>query len=152
MGSFLLTSGKKADCTRRSSQAVPHPSTNRALCRLTSEVRRDPVHSTRYGRQRGVYARSVRMTPIGKMHGGPPRGHMGFLRPIVWSGVPVFLSRVPLFWSRVPLFLVTQSRKKCYILNNFRVGTLKLPLKFALKLRAAAQLQGAEANRPDGNH
>ena len=42
----------KADSTRRSSQAVPHPSTNRALCRLTSEVRRDPVHSTRYGRQR----------------------------------------------------------------------------------------------------
>ena len=42
----------KADSTQRSSQAVPHPSTNRALCRLTSEVRRDPVHSTRYGRQR----------------------------------------------------------------------------------------------------
>ena len=42
----------KADSTRRSSQAVPHPSTNRALRRLTSEVRRDPVHSTRYGRQR----------------------------------------------------------------------------------------------------
>ena len=30
----------------------PHPSTNRALRRLTSEVGRDPVHSTRYGRQR----------------------------------------------------------------------------------------------------
>ena len=43
---------KKADSTLRSSQAVPHPSTNRALRRLTSEVRRDPVHSTRYGRQR----------------------------------------------------------------------------------------------------
>ena len=42
----------KADSTLRSSQAVPHPSTNRALCRLTSEVERDPVHSTRYGRQR----------------------------------------------------------------------------------------------------
>ena len=42
----------KADSTLRSSQAVPHPSTNRALCRLTSEVRRDPVYSTRYGRQR----------------------------------------------------------------------------------------------------
>ena len=41
----------KADSTLRSSQAVPHPSTNRALCRLTSEVRRDPVYSTRYGRQ-----------------------------------------------------------------------------------------------------
>ena len=43
---------RKADSTLRSSQAVPHPSTNRALRRLTSEVERDPVHSTRYGRQR----------------------------------------------------------------------------------------------------
>ena len=42
----------KADSTLRSSRAVPHPSTDRALCRLTSEVGRDPVHSTRYGRQR----------------------------------------------------------------------------------------------------
>ena len=42
----------KADSTRRCSQAVPHPSTNRALRRLTSEVGRDPVYSTRYGRQR----------------------------------------------------------------------------------------------------
>ena len=45
---------KKADSTRRCSQAVPHPNTNRALCCLTSEVRRDPVYSTRYGRQRKV--------------------------------------------------------------------------------------------------
>ena len=44
----------KADSTLRSSQAVPHPSTNRALRRLTSEVGRDPVHSTRYGRQRVI--------------------------------------------------------------------------------------------------
>ena len=43
---------KKAYSTQRSSQAVPHPSTNRALCCLTSDVERDPVHSTRYGRQR----------------------------------------------------------------------------------------------------
>ena len=41
----------KADSTLGSSRAVPHPSTNRALRRLTSEVRRDPVYSTRYGRQ-----------------------------------------------------------------------------------------------------
>ena len=45
----------KAGSTLRSSQAVPHPSSNRALCRLTSEVRRDPVHSTWYGRQRYLY-------------------------------------------------------------------------------------------------
>ena len=45
---------EKADSTLRSSQAVPHPSTNRALRRLTSEVGRDPVYSTRYGRQRSV--------------------------------------------------------------------------------------------------
>ena len=43
---------QKADSTLRSSRAVPHPSTNRALRRLTSEVGRDPVYSTRYGRQR----------------------------------------------------------------------------------------------------
>ncbi len=48
----------KAGSTLRSSRAVPHPSTNRALRRLTSEVGRDPVHSTRYGRQRlGATAR-----------------------------------------------------------------------------------------------
>ena len=46
------TTKQKADSTLRSSRAVPHPSTNRALRRLTSEVGRDPVHSTRYGRQR----------------------------------------------------------------------------------------------------
>ena len=47
--------GAKADSTLRASRAVPHPSTDRALRRLTSEVRRDPVHSTRYGRQRKVF-------------------------------------------------------------------------------------------------
>ena len=41
----------KADSTLRTSRAVPQPSTDRALCRLTSEVERAPVHSTRYGRQ-----------------------------------------------------------------------------------------------------
>ena len=48
----------KAGSTQRSSRAVPHPSTNRALRRLTSEVGRDPVHSTRYGRQRMLYVAS----------------------------------------------------------------------------------------------
>ena len=43
---------EKADSTLRSTQAVPHPSTDRALRCLTSEVKRDPVHSTRYGRRR----------------------------------------------------------------------------------------------------
>ena len=46
---------EKADSTLRSSQAVPHPSTNRALCCLTSEVERDPLHSTRYGRRRNTF-------------------------------------------------------------------------------------------------
>ena len=51
--SLHMTLGlEKAGSTLRSSQAVPHPSTNRALRRLTSEFGRDPVHSTRYGRQR----------------------------------------------------------------------------------------------------
>ena len=41
---------EKASSTRRASQAVPHPSTDRALQRLTSEFGRDPVYSLRYGR------------------------------------------------------------------------------------------------------
>ena len=41
---------KRASSTLRSSQAVPHPSTDRALRRLTSEFGRDPVYSARYGR------------------------------------------------------------------------------------------------------
>ena len=66
-----------ADSTRRSSQAVPHPSTNRALCRLTSEVGRDPVHSTRYGRQRhpcGAWARTAWQSDA------PPRPRPGQAR------------------------------------------------------------------------
>ena len=35
---------EKADSTLRTSQAVPHPSTIRALSHLTSEVERDPVY------------------------------------------------------------------------------------------------------------
>ena len=41
---------QKASSTLRASRAVPHPGTDRALRRLTSEFGRDPVHSTRYGR------------------------------------------------------------------------------------------------------
>ena len=51
LGKAPLGNAAKADSTLRTSRAVPHPSTIRALCRLTSEVERDPVHSTRYGRQ-----------------------------------------------------------------------------------------------------
>jgi hypothetical protein len=50
--SWISRKSMKADSTLRTSRAVPHPSTDRALCRLPSEVERDPVHSTRYGRQR----------------------------------------------------------------------------------------------------
>ena len=42
----------KADSTLECSQAVPNPGTSWALSRLTSGVESDPVHSTRYGRQR----------------------------------------------------------------------------------------------------
>ena len=42
----------RADSTLGTSRAVTHPNTNRGLCRLPSEVERDPAHLTRYGRQR----------------------------------------------------------------------------------------------------
>jgi hypothetical protein len=52
---FLLVmaaKSKKANGTRRTSQAVPHPSTIRALRCLTSEFGWDRVHSAQYGRWR----------------------------------------------------------------------------------------------------
>ena len=62
----------KADSTRRCSQAVPHPSTNRALRRLTSEVGRDPVCSTRYGRQREIGAEKRELFITGLSHSLAP--------------------------------------------------------------------------------
>ena len=49
----------KASSTLRASRAVPHPGTDRALRRLTSEFGRDPVHSTRYGRWQEECSRGV---------------------------------------------------------------------------------------------
>jgi hypothetical protein len=65
----------KADSTLRTSRAVPHPSTNRALCRLTSEVERDPVHSTRYGRQR-KHPKAAK-APKNRVFFSPPRHARG---------------------------------------------------------------------------
>ena len=41
---------QKVSSTLRTSRAVTHPSTIRALHGLTSEFRWDPVHSMQYGR------------------------------------------------------------------------------------------------------
>ena len=49
--SFLLMI-RRADSNLRFSQVVPHPSINQAMRRLTLEVERDLVHSTRSGHQR----------------------------------------------------------------------------------------------------
>ena len=70
---------QKADSTLRSSRAVPHPSANRALRRLTSEVRRDPVHKTRYGRRRILSSLNI--------HFGVP-GHIGNIPFSKCSPVP----------------------------------------------------------------
>ena len=69
---------EKADSTLRTSQAVPHPSTIRALSCLTSEVGRDPVHSTRYGRQRKLSPTS----DFGGLGGPTPFDR---LAPLAWQ-------------------------------------------------------------------
>ena len=46
---------KKANSTLRASRAVPHPSTDRAFRRLTSEFGWDRVYSTKYGRWRNQH-------------------------------------------------------------------------------------------------
>ena len=69
--------GAKAGSTQRCSQAVPHPGTSRALHRLTSEVRRDLVHSTRYGRQQ-KHLRAVFISPAKPPHAvSLARRHVG---------------------------------------------------------------------------
>ena len=65
---------EKADSTSGCSRAVPHPSTNQALCRLTSEVGRDPVYSTRYGRQRMPYFPCAHVLEFFFAHGAATRG------------------------------------------------------------------------------
>ena len=67
---------KKADSTLRTSQAVPHPSTIRALSCLTSEVKRDPVYSTRYGRQRKICDFFSFCVNIQKSLPNPPLGRV----------------------------------------------------------------------------
>ena len=49
---IIIIKNIKAGGTQGCSQTVPQSSTDRALRRLTSEFGRDPVYSTRYGRQR----------------------------------------------------------------------------------------------------
>ena len=49
---WLAFWAKKANSTLRASRAVPHPSTDRAFRRLTSEFGWDRVYSTKYGRWR----------------------------------------------------------------------------------------------------
>ena len=46
---------KEASSTLRTSRAVTHPGTIRALRSLTSEFGWDPVHSTQYGRWRNAH-------------------------------------------------------------------------------------------------
>ena len=46
---------QKANSTLRASRAVPHPSTDRAFHRLTSEFRWDRVYSMKYGRWQPLF-------------------------------------------------------------------------------------------------
>ena len=89
----------KADSTRRSSQAVPHPSTNRALRCLTSEVGRVPAYSTRYGRQQRTPANEATHSKQGQrqrqQQRSSPEGFMvssclraRLQRPPMWGSSP----------------------------------------------------------------
>ena len=53
----------------RDSQAVTHPSTNRARRCLTSVIRREPVYSTWYGRRRRGKSKTRSGSTIGKFLG-----------------------------------------------------------------------------------
>ena len=70
---------QKANSTLRASRAVPHPSTDRAFRRLTSEFGWDRVHSTKCGRWR--------KHPIPKRHEAaeaPPRIRLSRWKTFIW--------------------------------------------------------------------
>ena len=85
---------EKADSTLRSSQAVPHPSTDRALRCLTSEVKRDPVHSTRYGRRRRLWHRD-RSLQLLEPRNGKHRDRWGGFCPSTGIILPPFWEHRP---------------------------------------------------------
>jgi hypothetical protein len=104
-----LSQQEKADSTPRSSQAVPHPSTNRALRRLTSEVRRDPVHSTRYGRQREA-ARWVNAA------------HSAFTTPFVVLACSSDIAPLPIDLSDVEAHIIGGDAFLQFHLANLRIA------------------------------
>jgi hypothetical protein len=59
-----LKQKQKANSTLRASRAVPHPSTDRAFRRLTSEFGWDRVCSTKYGRWRMLTTKHRRLHGI----------------------------------------------------------------------------------------
>ena len=67
---------QKANSTLRASRAVPHPSTDRAFHRLTSEFRWDRVYSMKYGRWQLLF-QNLKL-----------QAENGFLNPkIRWFGI-----------------------------------------------------------------
>ena len=86
---------KKADSTLRSSRAVPHPSTDRALRRLTAEVGRDPVHSTRYGRQRYPHS-SWRSTMLMTWNNSEITSNPQCNNSNCWAEAPIKIARMTL--------------------------------------------------------
>ena len=67
---FNKTEIEKANSTLRASRAVPHPSTDRAFRRLTSEFGWDRVYSTKYGRWRNHFFRTAHKS----------ENHIGYLK------------------------------------------------------------------------
>lgn len=96
---------RKASSTLRASQAVPHPSTDRALQRLTSEFGRDPVYSLRYGRQRirqapprqdGCRRKSQKTRSLKKTASMEPKRTIYQLEAILQKSPQPFWLKVPL--------------------------------------------------------
>jgi hypothetical protein len=117
----------KADSTLRSSQAVPHPSTNRALRRLTSEVGRDPVYSTRYGRQRELCGPACGRQ-FAKQHQRRQTAPAPFRQTPAVSGHPFDGHRVCWAEARVKIARMTLTIKLDGNWNSFQLANSAPPL------------------------
>ena len=126
---------KKASSTLRTSQAVPHPSTDRAFGCLTSEFGWDRVCSTEYGRWRKLYVlkwlhpgwqpalaivRGPRARPMSSSKSSHPRPHTRAMS----SSKSSHPSPTHRLWSLSPA-TVCRPEQTCAVLNELFLQSQK---------------------------
>jgi len=110
--------------------------TDRALCRLTSEVRGDPVHSTRYGRQRHCRFEKFSLTHLKVSQLSTKRGET-----VIFFTSSSFLPPFP-FSRGLPSPGPSPKRRGWKPSLTFKTEDPLLKTGFKLNLKVTGNLQG----------